>query len=92
LTRDAIAPRVEGSAGPGANPAAAPESGSTYAHVAGLPLVIERCELRPLVRDTTSGFTKVSIIMRLGGGSHVGGEDITWDQIDQIQFLRGGMT
>ena len=68
-----------------------PESGSTYAHVAGLPLVIERCELRPLVRDTSGGFTKVSIVVRLTGGSHVGeGEDITWDQIDQIEFLRGG--
>ena len=76
---------------PGANPAAAPESGSTYAQVAGLPLVIDRCELHPLVRDTTSGFTKVSIVVRLGGASHVGeGEDITWDQIDQIEFLRGG--
>ncbi|MDX6566462.1 MAG: hypothetical protein QOE10_2124, partial [Gaiellales bacterium] len=63
----------------------------SYAHVAGLPLVIERCELQPLVRDTTSGFTKVSIVVRLSGGLHVGeGEDITWDQIDQIEFLRGG--
>ena len=67
------------------------ESGSTYAHVAGLPLVIERCELRPLVRDTSGGFTKVSIVVRLTGGSHAGeGEDITWDQIDQIELLRGG--
>jgi hypothetical protein len=91
LTRDAVPPRVEGSAGPGADPPAGPESGSTYARVAGLPLVIERCELRPLVRDTSSGFTKVSIVMRLSGGSHVGeGEDITWDQIDQIELLKGG--
>jgi len=68
-----------------------PESGSTYAHVTGLPLVIERCELQPLVRDTSGGFTKVSIVVRLTGGSHVGeGEDITWDQIDQIEFLRAG--
>jgi len=66
-------------------------SGSTYHHVAGLPLVVERCELRPLVRDTSSGFTKVSIVVRLSCGSHAGeGEDITWDQIDQIEFLRGG--
>jgi hypothetical protein len=87
-----VPPRGEESAGPGANPPAEPESGSTYAHVvAGLPLVIERCELQLLVRDTSSGFTKVSIVVRLSGGSHVGeGEDITWDQIDQIEFLRGG--
>jgi hypothetical protein len=64
---------------------------STYARVAGLPVVIDRCELRPLVRDTSSGFTKVSLVVRLGDGSHVGeGEDITWDQIDQIELLRGG--
>ena len=65
---------------------AAHEPGSSYAHVAGLPLVIERCELHPLVRDTTSGFTKVSIVVRLSGGLDVGeGEDITWDQIDHIE-------
>jgi hypothetical protein len=64
---------------------------STYAQIAGLPLLIERCELLPIVRDTSSGFTKVSIVVRLSGGSHVGeGEDITWDQIDQIEFLRAG--
>jgi hypothetical protein len=91
LTRDATPPRVEERARLSANPPAAPESGSTYAQVAGLPLVIERCELHPLVRDTSSGFTKVSIVIRLSGGSHVGeGEDITWDQIDQIEFLRRG--
>ena len=63
----------------------------TYASIAGLPLLIERCELQPLVRDITSGFTKVSTVVRLSGGSHVGeGEDITWDQVDQIELLRGG--
>src|SRR5205085_8713713 len=91
LTRDATPPLVEESAASRANSHVASESGSTYAHVAGLPLVIDRCELQPLVRDTSGGFTKVSIVVRLSGGSHVGeGEDITWDQIDQIQFLRRG--
>ena len=67
------------------------EASPTYARVAGLPLVIDRCELRPLVRDTSSGFTKVSVVVRLGGADHVGeGEDITWDQIDQIELLRAG--
>jgi hypothetical protein len=43
----------------------------------------------PLVRDTSSGFTKVSTVVRLTGGGHEGeGEDITWDQIDQIEQLR----
>jgi L-alanine-DL-glutamate epimerase-like enolase superfamily enzyme len=63
----------------------------TYARVAALPLVIDHCALQPIVRDTSSGFTKVSIVVRLGGGGHVGeGEDVTWDQIDQIELLRAG--
>src|ERR687888_344472 len=62
---------------------------ATYSRVAELPLQIEHCELLPLARDTTSGFTKVSIVVRLTGGGHEGqGEDITWDQIDQIEQLR----
>jgi hypothetical protein len=65
--------------------------GATYARVAALPVVIERCELLPLVRDTTGGFTKVSLVVRLSGAGEAGeGEDITWDQIDQIELLRGG--
>jgi hypothetical protein len=65
------------------------QADATYSRVAGLPLRVERCELAPLVRDTTSGFTKVSIVVRLIGDGHVGeGEDITWDQIDQIEQLR----
>src|SRR5438067_8144178 len=61
----------------------------TYSRVAELPLRIERCELLPLTRDTSGGFTKVSIVVRLTGNGHEGqGEDITWDQIDQIEQLR----
>jgi L-alanine-DL-glutamate epimerase-like enolase superfamily enzyme len=62
---------------------------TTYSLVAELPLRIEHCELLPLVRDTSSGFTKISIVVRLTGNGHEGqGEDITWDQIDQIEQLR----
>jgi hypothetical protein len=62
---------------------------ATYARVAELPLRIERCELLPLVRDVSSGFTKVSTVVRLSGDGHEGlGEDITWDQIDQLEQLR----
>jgi hypothetical protein len=62
---------------------------TTYARVAGLPVRIERCELLPLTRDTSGGFTKISIVVRLIGDGHAGeGEDITWDQIDQIEQLR----
>src|SRR5690348_8073993 len=62
---------------------------ATYSRVADLTLRIERCELLPMARDTTSGFTKISTVVRLIGGGHEGqGEDITWDQIDQIELLR----
>jgi hypothetical protein len=62
---------------------------ATYSRIAELPLRIEHCELLPLARDTSSGFTKVSIVVRLTGDGHEGqGEDITWDQIDQIEQLR----
>src|SRR5437762_2145578 len=65
------------------------EAGATYSRLADLPLRIERCELLPLARDTTSGFTKISTVVRLTGAGHEGqGEDITWDQIDQIEQLR----
>src|SRR3954453_12449586 len=68
---------------------AASGTDATYSRVAELPLVVERCELLPLARDTSGGFTKVSIVVRLTGGGHQGeGEDITWDQIDQIEQLR----
>ncbi len=69
--------------------AARTAAGATYDCVADLRLSVERCELLPLARDTTSGFTKVSTVVRLTGDGHEGqGEDITWDQIDQIEHLR----
>jgi hypothetical protein len=86
LTREGTPPPVADGTS-----ADSPAPASTYARLAALPVVIERCELQPLVRDTSSGFTKVSLVVRLAGGSEVGeGEDITWDQIDQIELLRGG--
>src|SRR5215210_7467005 len=74
---------------PGGGDAAASGTAATYSRVAELPVRIERCELLPLARDTSSGFTKVSTVVRLTGNGHEGqGEDITWDQIDQIEQLR----
>jgi hypothetical protein len=91
LTGDGVSLRFAVGADARVNLPPETESGSTYERVARLPLAIEGCELLPLVRDTSSGFTKVSIVVRLSGGGHEGeGEDITWDQIDQIEFLRGG--
>jgi hypothetical protein len=74
---------------PGEGQPAASSTDVTYSRVAELPLRIEHCELLPLARDTSSGFTKVSTVVRLTGSGHEGqGEDITWDQIDQIELLR----
>ena len=75
---------------PGEGGPAAGGTDATYSRVADLPLRIEHCELLPLARDTSSGFTKVSIVVRLTGNGQEGqGEDVTWDQIDQIEQLRG---
>lgn len=64
-------------------------SSASYARLANLPLRIERCELLPLVRDVSGGFTKVSTVVRLSGDGHQGlGEDVTWDQIDHLEQLR----
>src|SRR3954463_6035120 len=74
---------------PGDGHPAASGTDATYSRVAKLPVRIERCELLPLARDTSSGFTKVSTVVRLTGDGHEGqGEDITWDQLDQIEQLR----
>src|SRR4051794_25574403 len=48
------------------------DTAATYARVAGLPLHVERCEMLPLTRDTSSGFTKVSTVIRLTGDGHEG--------------------
>ena len=91
MTGDGVALLAADSAGQRVQPPGGTESGLTYSRFAQLPVAIERCELLPLVRDTSSGFTKVSIVVRLSGADHDGeGEDITWDQIDQIEFLRAG--
>src|SRR5919112_6468688 len=75
---------------PGEGQPAASGKDATYSRVAELPLQIEHCELLPLARDTSSGFTKVSTVVRLTGNGHEGqGEDVTWDEIDQIEQFRG---
>ena len=62
---------------------------NTYARIADLPVEIESCEFTPMVRDTSSGFTKITTVVRLRGRGEEGlGEDVTWDQIDQIELLR----
>src|SRR5438270_7104104 len=86
---DSVSVRSESAVPPGEGDSAASGADSTYSGVAELPFRIERCDLLPLARDTTGGFTKISTVVRLTGNGHEGqGEDITWDQIDQIEQLR----
>ena len=61
----------------------------TFAKIAELPVQIDAVEYTPLVRDTSSGFTKITTVVRLRGGGEEGlGEDVTWDQVDHIEFMR----
>ena len=61
----------------------------TFAKIAALPVEIDAIEYTPMVRDTSSGFTKITTIVRLRGRGEEGlGEDVTWDQVDHIEFMR----
>jgi hypothetical protein len=61
----------------------------TFAKIAALPVEIDSIDYTPMVRDTSSGFTKITTVVRLRGAGQEGlGEDVTWDQIDHIEFMR----
>ena len=64
---------------------------STYERVSGLPLLVEEYELERLERAVSSGFTRVSTVIRLRGAGHDGvGEDVTYEAADQDRFQAGG--
>ena len=53
---------------------------STYARIAGFPLVVESYELEPRELAVSSQFTRVTTTVRLRGGGEEGvGEDVTYD-------------
>ncbi len=53
---------------------------STYERVADLPLKIEGYALEGLIRTVSSGFERMTTVIRLRGGSEEGvGEDVTYD-------------
>ena len=61
----------------------------SFAKIAALPVEIDSIHYTPLVRDTSSGFTKITTVVRLTGAGQDGlGEDVTWDQVDQIELVR----
>ncbi len=63
---------------------------SSYAAVAGLPLLVESYSLEGLELAVSSGFMRRTTVLRLQGGGEEGiGEDVTYDADDQLRFQRG---
>ena len=57
---------------------------STYERVADLPLTIDDYALEGLTRTVSSGFERVTTVIRLRGGGEEGlGEDVTYEADDQ---------
>jgi L-alanine-DL-glutamate epimerase-like enolase superfamily enzyme len=66
---------------------------ATYDRIADLPLRVDDYALEWLSRDVSSGFTRVSTVIRLRGGGHEGvGEDVSYDEDDQRALQRAGTT
>jgi L-alanine-DL-glutamate epimerase-like enolase superfamily enzyme len=62
---------------------------STYERIADLPLRVDGYELLPLARPTSSGWDRVSTVVRMHGGGHTGeGEDV-WLENDDHRALVG---
>jgi hypothetical protein len=61
---------------------------SLYDRVADLPLQIEEYRLDLHESDTSSGFTRATIVVELvGDGEHGYGEDVTYDNDDQYALI-----
>ncbi len=64
---------------------------SAWERLADLPLQIEGYELERLERDVSSGFTRVSTVIRLAGGGTDGvGEDVSYDAPDHDRLQEAG--
>ena len=64
---------------------------STYDRLAGLPLEIEGYELSPLDRNVSSDFHRLTTVIHLRGGGEEGiGEDVSYEEDDQLAFRRAG--
>jgi len=62
-----------------------------YARIAGLELVVDTVELRPLSLETSSGWTRHTTVVRLHGRGAVGeGEDVTYSEGEQRAFQAAG--
>lgn len=66
---------------------------STYERLAGIEFSIEDYTLEPLHQEVESGFSRVTIVMRLRGEGRDGlGEDVTYDAQDQNLHFQQGAT
>lgn len=66
-------------------------SGSVWPQLASLPLHIEDYALERLEQQVSSGFLRISTHIRLGGGGHEGiGEDVSYEESDQVAQLDRG--
>jgi hypothetical protein len=64
---------------------------STFERLSGLALTVERYELEGLRAQVSSGFERLSTVVRLHGGGHDGvGEDVVYDAGDQELLQRAG--
>jgi hypothetical protein len=60
---------------------------STYDALAGLGLTIDGCELEGLRADVSSGFERLTTVVRLHGDGQDGiGEDVVYSADDQRAF------
>jgi len=64
---------------------------SLYERLAGLPVRIDGYSLEALALDVSSGFTRVSTLIRLRGGGEEGvGEDVCYDAPDHLAQVQAG--
>ncbi len=64
---------------------------SHYERIAQLPLVIEGYDLLPLDSTVASGFNRRTTVVRLQGAGEQGlGEDVTYEERDQLRFRAAG--
>jgi hypothetical protein len=64
---------------------------STFEKIAGLPVEVDGYTLERLERDVTSGFTRVSTVVRIqGGGEEGAGEDVVYDTVDHDALQEAG--
>jgi L-alanine-DL-glutamate epimerase-like enolase superfamily enzyme len=64
---------------------------ATFDRLADLPLEVDRYELEGLRAEVSSGFERLSTVVRLHGGGHDGvGEDVVYDGVDHEALQQAG--